>query len=103
MTPAQASFLNVIATFGNAVNMLLPIVMVLVVVAFFYGMAMYIFNSGDEDKRKEGKSIMAYGAVAMFVAFSIWGIVGYLSNFFGTDRPVVVQDIVLPRIVAPIL
>lgn len=100
-TGAQASFLNVIATLGNAVNMLLPIAMVLVAIAFFYGLAIYVFNSGEEDKRTEGKSIMAYGAVAMFVAFSIWGIIGYLQNFFGTDRGAVNQTIVLPNVVMP--
>jgi len=75
-----ASFVFVV---GNIVNLLVPMVSTLAVVYFFYGLAKYILNSGDEDKRKEGKDIMIWGILAMFVIVTIWGIIGFIQATVG--------------------
>lgn len=69
---------------GDMVNLLVPIVSTLVVLFFFWGLAQYVLAAGDEEKAKEGKSIMIWGAIALFVMVSIWGIIGFLQQTLGT-------------------
>ncbi len=57
-----------------------PMVLGIALLGFFWGLAMYIFNSADEDKRKEGKHIMLWGIIALFVMTAIWGLVGFLGT-----------------------
>ena len=52
----------------------------LAMLAFFWGLAKYIFNAGNEDKKEDGKSIMIWGVVALFIMASIWGIINFIST-----------------------
>ncbi|TSD03385.1 MAG: Uncharacterized protein Athens071416_66 [Parcubacteria group bacterium Athens0714_16] len=70
------------------VEALVPIVMTLALLYFFYGLATYIMNAGDESKAKEGKSIMIYGIIALFVMISVWGLVGFLQRTFGVTESI---------------
>ncbi len=84
---------------GSIIGMLVPIVSTLVIVFFFWGLAQYVLAAGDEKKAKEGKSIMIWGAVALFVMVSIWGIIGFLQKSLGTDiQSTQSQTIQLPNI-----
>lgn len=58
----------------------IPIVMSLAVLAFFWGLAKFILNAGSEEARDEGKNVMKWGIVALFVLVSVWGIVAFISN-----------------------
>jgi hypothetical protein len=46
----------------------------------------YIWNAGDEGKRKEGRGIMIWGVVALFVMVSIWGLVNFIGDAFGIEE-----------------
>jgi hypothetical protein len=83
---------------GNIVNLLVPLTSTLAVVFFFYGLAKYILNSGDEEKRKEGKSIMIWGILAMFVLVTIWGIIGFMQNTIGNEAGPTNVDVDLPDV-----
>jgi len=84
---------------GQIINVLVPLVSTLAVVYFFYGLAKYILNSGDEDKRKEGKDIMIWGILAMFVIVTIWGIIGFIQATVGnTTGPTGTLDITIPGV-----
>ena len=65
--------------------------------AFFWGIAMFLFNAGDDEKRKKGMSIMIWSIVAIFVMTAIWGIVAVLSNTLGANDAAP-QDINIPTI-----
>ncbi len=89
-TPLLASAQNVsgdltgfVRVVGNIVNMLVPLVSTLAIVFFFYGLAKYVLNAGDEEKKGEGKDIMIWGVLAMFVLTTIWGIIGFLQKTVG--------------------
>lgn len=88
---AQGDFGNVEILLNgvkNLVNLATPLVMGIALLGFFWGLAMYIFNSADEDKRKEGKHIMLWGIIALFVMASVWGLVGFISSaLLGTTSP----------------
>ena len=47
------------------------------VVAIFWGLFMFIFN---EDKKDEGKRMMTWGILALFIMVSLWGIIGFLQK-----------------------
>jgi len=66
-------------------DILLPLLSTLAVVYFFFGIVRFINHAGDEKSRDEGKGIMIWGMVALFVMVALWGIVGYLQYSLGLD------------------
>ena len=68
---------------GSLINTALPIVVGLALLGFFWGLAMFIFGANDEEKRKEGRSIMIWGVVALFVMVAVWGLVNFIGSAVG--------------------
>jgi len=71
---------------GDIVNLALPIIVAVALLFFFYGLAKFILASGDEEARKQGKHIMIWGVVALFVMVSVWGLVAFLGNALGISQ-----------------
>ena len=74
-------------TFGDIVNQLvgvintaIPVVGGLILLAFGWGIFKYIFSNADSAEKGAGKEIIVWGLVALFVAFSIWGLVSVLKD-----------------------
>ena len=84
---------------GNIVNLLVPLVSTLAIVFFFYGLAKYVLNAGDEEKKAEGKNIMIWGVLAMFVLVTIWGIIGFLQKTAGNTQGPSNINVDLPDVV----
>ncbi len=59
-------------------NILIPIVFTLALLFFFYGIVRYIWSEGNN--KEEGKRIMIWGIVALFVMSSVWGLVAFLQG-----------------------
>lgn len=59
-----------------------PLLVALSVVGFVYGIIKYFLNPDNEEKRKDGKTFMFWGLIALFVMVSIWGLVGIFSYTF---------------------
>ncbi len=89
---------GLVTLFGNLVAMLIPIASMLAILFFFYGLAIYILHAGDPDKAAEGKSIMIWGILALFVMTSIYGIIGFLQRSSGTDQAGYSNTIVVPSV-----
>ncbi|MEX0924832.1 MAG: hypothetical protein WDZ82_02730 [Candidatus Paceibacterota bacterium] len=77
---------NLIDSVQDIVNTLIPIMFALIVIAFFYGLARYVFNADNEDARDQGKRIMVGGVIALTVAALIWGIVSWIGNILGIEE-----------------
>ena len=60
---------------------LIPIAFTLSLLYFFWGVAKYIKSEGDG--KEEGKKIMIWGIVALFVISSVWGLVYWLRAELG--------------------
>lgn len=78
-----SAFEDLVAAIGRIIDMLIPIVFALGLLAFFWGLVQYIFAAGDPAKAKSGKSIMIYGVIALFVMSAIWGLTRFLGDIFG--------------------
>lgn len=78
------------ADFASLVDTLIdfvidPLVFLLIAVAvliFLYGVVKFIGAAGDEAKRKEGKDLIIYGLIGLFVMVSVWGLVNVLVSTF---------------------
>lgn len=79
------------AAFKIITSTLIPMAFALCLLYFFWGVAKYIKEVGQG--KEEGKRIMVWGVVGIFVAFSIWGIIAFLqselniSPIFKIDQP----------------
>ena len=65
-------------------RVLAPLAFTLAVLYFFYGVAKYIWSAGTD--KDEGKKIMVWGVVALFVMSSIWGIVYFIKTELGVTE-----------------
>ncbi len=69
---------------GFLITLLIPVVAGFALLAFFWGLAKFIFRvGGDENAVEEGKRIMLWGIVALFVMLSIWGLVSFIRSGLG--------------------
>lgn len=63
---------------------LVPVIIGLGLVVFLWGLTRFISAGGDEKRIQEGKDMMVYGIIGLFVMVSIYTIVSILfSDFFG--------------------
>ncbi len=90
--PTPATFTDLVCLFTDLAETAIPVVAGLALVVFFWGLAKFILHSGDEKGREEGKEVMKWGIIALFVLVSIWGIVFFLTrDIFG-------ENLVIPRL-----
>lgn len=62
-------------------NILIPLAFAMCLLYFFWGVFKYIrTGAGSEEAAKEGKNIMVWGFVGLFVAFSVWGIISFIQS-----------------------
>ena len=106
---------DIFCKIGTLVDLVTPIVAALALLAFFWGLTMYLFSlSGGEgstahssygmpatpQNKTQGRTIMVYGVIVLFVMFSIWGIVNLLQNSFGVGNGQITPPS-LPGVPAP--
>lgn len=64
-------------------EILVPLVFILGLLAFFYGVVKYVWSEGEG--KGEGKKIMVWGIVALFVMSAVWGLVAFIGEELGID------------------
>lgn len=55
----------------------------LAILVFFWGIVKYIAKRGSEKGVEEAKHTIQWGLIALFVMFTVWGLVQLLSATFG--------------------
>ena len=65
------------------VSAIIPIFLSLAILTFFWGIIKFIAHTDDEKAREEGKRVMVWGMVAIFVMVSLWAIVGFIQESLG--------------------
>jgi hypothetical protein len=75
---------KIICTIGNILDTIIPIVMVLGVLYFVWGVVTYVI-SGDEEAKKAGRERMIFGIIGLVVIVAMWGLVGIVTQTFGLN------------------
>ncbi len=76
------NFREVVGLFLDILGRIVPVIFSLALLYFFWGVAKYIYSSGDEKAAEEGKAVMLWGVIGLFVMVSIFGILQFLKRSF---------------------
>ncbi len=64
----------------------------LTTLVFMYGLMKYMFKgSGSDTARAEGRKLMLWGLIGIFVMISVWGLVGILASTIGHNSSALPQ------------
>ena len=74
---APSNLTSLIAFAGDILNRIIPVLIALALVVFFWGLIQYIYT------HKKGKDIMIAGLVGLFIMVSVWGIIRIAQNTLG--------------------
>jgi hypothetical protein len=77
------SIFNLIDIVGAIVNRLIPLAIALALVVFLWGMLRFIYAAGNEQAIADGRRLMVWGIIVLFVMVSVWGLVALLNNTLG--------------------
>ncbi|MBI2673723.1 MAG: hypothetical protein HYX23_00360 [Candidatus Zambryskibacteria bacterium] len=77
---------TLVQSIGRLVNLALPIVVGIALLAFFWGLVKFIFAQGDETAKADAKKIMLWGLIALFVMISVWGLVRFIGTALGVNQ-----------------
>ena len=80
--PSNWAFKDLAAFIISYVNLIVPILGGIAIIVFFWGLIKYIAAAGDSSAKTNGRSVMYWGTVALFILFSVWGIVAVLKSTF---------------------
>jgi predicted PurR-regulated permease PerM len=75
------------ASYDIVTDFLIPIAFALCLLYFFWGVAQYLrAGAAGEKATEEGRRIMVWGVAALFVVFSIWGIIRFIRSEVGLSE-----------------
>jgi len=73
-------------------NYLLRLLVALTLFVFLFGLMKYMYKGQESDQaRSEGRKLMLWGIVGLFVMTSVWALVAILSNLIGHDKTTIPQ------------
>lgn len=85
-SPDLNNLQRLLSSIGRLVELALPIVVGLALLGFFWGLMKFVFAAGNEDAKEQGRRIMIWGVIALFVMVSVWGLVGFIGSALGIGR-----------------
>lgn len=78
------NFSELVRIFLDLIQVALPVVAALALLVFLWGLAKFIFRvSGDEKAVADGKNLMKWGLIALFLLISFWSIIGFVYGDLG--------------------
>jgi predicted membrane channel-forming protein YqfA (hemolysin III family) len=75
----------VICKISSILNLIIPVIIVLGVVYFVWGIVTYVI-ADDEEAKKAGTQRMIYGIIGLVVIVGMWGLVRIVMNTFGLNN-----------------
>ncbi len=83
---ARATDLGGVArTIMQVLGLIAPIIIALAVIYFLIGVFKYIMAAGEEEAKTQGRHMMIYGVIALFIMVVVWGLIYVLARTFGLD------------------
>ncbi len=89
---ASADVFDVLTVLTDFFFNVVPLLMSVAVLVFFWGIIKFIAQAGDERAVEEGKGFIIYGLVGIFVIITLWGIVGFMQESLGLGGGGIVSD-----------
>ena len=82
------TFSGLVKIFLDLMRAAIPIIASLSLLVFIWGLVKFISRvGGDEKAVTEGKKLMIWGLIALFIMISIWGILRFFYSSLGFSRP----------------
>ena len=78
-----AGFEGVIDTVSGLISSLVPLLIALAVLYFFWGLIKFMTSAGE--KKDDARDQMIWGIIILFVMVSIWGLVNLIQDTFDVD------------------
>lgn len=72
---------NLVAAISAIVHQLIPVLIGIAILVFFWGLIKYIRDSGKG--HVQGRNIMIAGLISIFVMVSLFGIIAFAGNALG--------------------
>lgn len=82
ITFAQDDFKGAVGSITDVLLSVVPVLVSLALLLFFWGLAEYVFSAADEVK-EGSKQRMLWGVIGLFVITAIWGIVRFIAGGIG--------------------
>ena len=79
-------FDGLVTSLSAVITALIPVIIALGILLFIWGLVKFIMASGDEEAAAEGKRLMIWGVIALFVIVTVWGLVALLNQLTGIDQ-----------------
>ncbi|MDB5254243.1 MAG: protein of unknown function with transrane region [Parcubacteria group bacterium] len=84
----NSTFADVVKLFTDIVTLATPVVGGLALLTFLWGLTKFIMKAGDAGEHEEGKNLMIWGLIALFVMFSVFGIIKFAQRDIGISNNV---------------
>lgn len=75
---------SILCEISNILNTIIPVIIVLGVVYFVWGVVSYVISS-EEEAKKAGRDRMIFGIIGLVVIVSMWGLVAVVTKTFGLN------------------
>lgn len=86
------SFRSIVASIVDLVgSALMPLLFVMALTMFIWGVFEFIRNSDNQEKRKQGRARMLWGIIALFIMVSYLGLTSILTQTLFNRQPFLPQ------------
>jgi len=77
---SASTFAGIITYVLSILNLLIPILVALALIFFFWGLSRFVISAGNESELKKGKNYMMWGILALFILFSYSAIISIFAK-----------------------
>lgn len=89
VTTIAQNFNDLVYIFIGLIRVALPVIAGMALLVFLWGLVKFIFRigGGDEKAVEEGKNLMKWGLIALFIMLSFMSILAFIYGDIGFGRP----------------
>ncbi|MEK7152940.1 MAG: hypothetical protein AAB834_03270 [Patescibacteria group bacterium] len=81
----QGEWQKIFAAIVAIVNFAIPAIFALGLIVFLWGLLKFLRAAGDESAATDGKRLIVWGVIIMFVMTAVWGLVGLINQLTGVS------------------
>lgn len=87
-----AAFKDLVESFGRTIStQVMPLLVALAVLAFFYNIIFFILRLDNEKERIQFRQYTINALVVLTIMLTMWGVIGLATNTFFQGNPVIPQ------------